>query len=128
MPEKIKKTAIDDYYSVFRSADSVVMELIIGGYGQEALSKVRLNSKVLLAGQSGSFNLELGKGADLIGQILKVKTLVTDANANPNDNSSRLIFSLKGGQDDYARTLESTVANDGDTEDYSIKIQFYEAR
>lgn len=123
-----KKTTIDDYYSVVRSADPVLLKLTIGGYGQEALSRVKLDGKNLGDDQSGSFELELGSGDSLIGKILKIKTVVTDANRNPNDNASKLYLVLTGGSKPFSRTLESTVDTDGDTEDYSIKIQFYEAR
>ena len=123
-----KKITIDDYYSVVRSADPVLLKLTIGGYGQEALSRVKLDGKNLGEDRSGSFEQELGTGDNLIGKILKIKTVVTDANRNPDDNTSKLYVVLTGGSKPFSRTLESTVDTDGDTEDYSIKIQFYEAR
>jgi hypothetical protein len=123
-----KKTTIDDYCSVVKSSDPVTLKLIIGGYGQEALSRVKIDGQNLGPDQSGSFEQELGSGKELIGKILKIKTVVTDANRNPNDNTSKLYVVLSGGSKPFERTLESTVDTDGDTEDYSIKIQFYEAR
>jgi hypothetical protein len=123
-----KKTTIDDYYSVVKSEDPITLKLTIGGYGQEALSRVKIDGQSLGPDQSGTFELVLGSGDALVGKILKIKTLVTDANRNPDDNTSKLYIVLTGGSNPYERTLESTVDTDGDTEDYSIKIQFYEAR
>lgn len=123
-----KKTTIDDYYSVVKSDDPIKLKLTIGGYGQDAISRVKLNGQNYGPDQSGTFEMELGSGEELIGKILKIKTLVTDANCNPNDNTSKLYFVLTGGNKPYERTLQSTVDTDGATEDYSIKIQFYEAR
>lgn len=84
---------------------------IIIGEAQIGSSLVKIEAKELARGDEVT-DCSLGKGTDLLGKTVIVKTVVNDV--NDKTNHTCVTYQLKGGKEDAQFYLEGTVANEGD--------------
>jgi len=110
-------TKLEKMYKVLER--TITLTIIIGD-AQLGSSLVLLEGQEL--GRGEIKNMEIGRGADIVGKILKVKSIVTDVNDNTNRMS--IIYQLRGGQDDKSYSLEDIVSEDGDSTIFRAKVEF----
>lgn len=97
---------IDTTYKVSQS--DVSLTIIIGD-AQLGASIVMLGDKELGIGEIE--NLLIGKGPDIAGKILSIKSIVSDVNDKTNHTSIRYV--LKGGKNEKEYDLGGTVDEEG---------------
>lgn len=102
--------------------DKVFLSIGIGDK-QIGTSVVSLSGELLRMGEIE--DLLLGKGADLDGKQLNIKTVVTDVNDKSNKTS--VTFTHKGGKEDETFTLQSEVKEEGDSLIYRTTINLIQA-
>ncbi|HXF48795.1 MAG TPA: hypothetical protein VNL73_05150 [Verrucomicrobiae bacterium] len=97
---------LDTIYEV--ASGKVTLSVIIGE-AQLGSSLVKLNDVELGIGQIN--NLSIGRGSDIAGKTLFIKTVVTDVNDKTNLTSVGYVF--KGGKVDKRYDLNATVNEEG---------------
>jgi hypothetical protein len=95
----------------YRVGEGKVTFSLVIGEGQFGRSDVRLNTQRLLR-TSGSFgNLLIGKGIDVRGKTLRIRTIVHDTAAATNKMS--VTYMLSGGPQGKAFTSKDEVKKEG---------------
>jgi len=109
-----------DVEFTYTVGDEPVFLTIEIGDGQIGGSVVRKNGETL--GDTGIIkNRKLGKGADLVGAEIDIKTLVADVNDDTNETS--VTYVVKGAQPQRL-TAKRAVENNGDGVLYRAKLVF----
>src|SRR5437879_2658511 len=98
-------TLVEDYAV---AAGRVTLSVLVGD-GQMGTSVVRLDQEQLAIGDIT--DLAIGRGPDIAGKQLFVKTVVTDVNDKTNHTSVR--YELKGGKADKNFDLAESVDQEG---------------
>ena len=91
---------------------------ILIGNAQIGTSSVKLNDTVLYTGDVSG--LLIGKGAEISGKILSIKTVVTDV--NDKTNLTNVYYELKGGKVDKKYNLEELASEEGASVIYRAKF------
>jgi hypothetical protein len=107
---------IDTTYEV--SQGDVTLTIKIGD-AQLGASIVKLEEKELGIGKIE--NLQIGKGPDIAGKTLSIKSIVSDVNDKTNHTS--ICYVLKGGKVDKEYDLGGTVDEEGASIIYRAKFQ-----
>jgi hypothetical protein len=81
------------------------------GQAQLGASLLKLDDRQLASGDVRQ--QAVGKGADLKGKVLFVKTIVSDVSDKTNLTSVR--YGIRGGKADQSFDLSASVQNDGDS-------------
>ncbi|MFA5032745.1 MAG: hypothetical protein WC614_06980 [bacterium] len=106
---------LEDSYEV--SEGEVRLTIIIGN-AQIGTSSVKLNDTLLHTGDISG--LLIGKGPEISGKILSIKTVVTDV--NDKTNLTNVYYELKGGKVDKKYNLEELALEDGASVIYRAKF------
>lgn len=105
----MSNTRLETSYNV-KPKSETKLQVVIGD-AQIGTSAVWLGSKRIHTGDVNA--LTIGKGADISGKKLKVKSVVTDVNDKTNWTS--VTYKLTGGQIASVNTLQSQVQQEGDS-------------
>jgi hypothetical protein len=89
------------------------------GDGQLGSSRAVVGSKQFDA--AGKLDEVVGKGSDLAGQKLTVRSTVTDTNKQTNNTS--VTYRLTGGPGTFEETLTFTVENERDSVGYKAVFE-----
>jgi hypothetical protein len=108
------QTQID--YKVVDNQD-VVLSITFGD-GQLGASAV-LGAAVIIGDVQ---DFVVGHGKDLRGNNIDIHSVLTDVNASTNRLSAD--YDLTGGDHDQTVALETTVANDGDSDRFRVIVNF----
>lgn len=100
-------------------SDDVSLRLVIGEK-QFGSSLVRLDGTELTAGATKKY--KVGKGSDLAGSRLTIKSVVTDTNDLINRTS--ITIHLEGGTAPATHTLSVEVDENGDSAIYRAEVNF----
>jgi hypothetical protein len=112
-----KKTSIETKYTVKDEKDVKIS--VTFGNGQFGTSSLRVGTKSKI-GELSDFSL--GKGAGIKGKKATIKSIVTDVNDKTNNVSAT--YTLSGGAQEQEFGLESVVEEEGDSERFSVVVQF----
>jgi len=99
---------VDKNYKV---GDGKVEFSLLVGEGQFGRSDVRLNTQRLLRASGSIGNLLVGKGPEVQGKTLRIRTVVNDTVAATNKMS--VTYKLSGGAKDLEFTSKDTVDKEG---------------
>ncbi|MDD5530697.1 MAG: hypothetical protein PHX21_11835 [bacterium] len=91
---------------------------IIIGNAQIGISCVRLNDTILHTGDVSE--LLIGRGPEISGKTLSIKTSVNDV--NPATNRTNVYYALKGGKTDKEYNLEEVASGAGAQVIYRAKF------
>jgi hypothetical protein len=116
------QTTLNTAYFVNNSTNGVVLDIIYGDPGQTAATVVSLDDLVIVPGNNGDININLGAGRDLIGKTLDITATVSDT--SHTSNHTEMIIRLRGGAAFREFVLSDEVANEGDVVPYSAIIRF----
>jgi len=104
----------------YQVADSIVELTITIGNAQMGASRVMLGGKVLATG--AVTEEKIGRGSDLFGKELAVKTVVADV--NDSTNLTNVKYLLTGGKANQEFNFEETVDQHGDAVIYRVEFNF----
>ena len=104
----------------YKVAGGKVFVNVAIGDGQIGDSVVFIDDDPIIMGAVN--NLELGLGQELVGKILRVKTVATDAVDETNLTS--VTWRLSGGAIPYLEGRQKEVENEGDSAVYRARFAF----
>jgi len=104
----------------YQVAEGTVNVTVIIGNAQIGVSSVVLGDEIIATGDITEE--DVGKGPELIGQQLVVKTVVADV--NDSTNRTNVKYLLKGGKMEQEFNLYAIVDEDGDSVIYWARFNF----
>lgn len=112
----MKKVSLKTQYPV--DTGEITINIVIGE-GQLGSSVVFLDSTEIKRGDIRQ--LAIGKGQEIKGHKIFIKTVVSDINDKTNRTS--VIYIIEGGKEKYQQTLEAIVEENGDVIRYYAEIE-----
>ena len=95
----------------YKVGDGTIRLSLVVGEGQFGRSDVRVNTQRIVRSSGSIGNLLVGKGTDLSGKTLRIRTIVHDTVAATNKMS--VTYKLTGGSSDKEFTSKGEVEKDG---------------
>lgn len=117
----VKSVKLETDYEV--GDDPVRISILIGD-GQFGTSVMWIGERIF--GPGDIANVVLGDGADLTGETLVIKSIVTDINDQTNHTS--VTYDLDGGPVAANHVVEAVVDQEGDSVIYRTRIRFTSAQ
>jgi hypothetical protein len=106
----------------YKVADGRVALSLVIGEGQFGRSDIRLNTQRLLRASGSIGNLFIGKGPDVQGKTLRIRTIVHDTVSATNRMS--VTYSLSGGTHDSEFTSKGEVEKEGGNLIFEANVAF----
>ena len=108
-----------EHSSTYRVGTGDIRLEVTIGEGQFGSTRATVGAKQL--DDVHDMNQLIGKGSELAGQVLTVRSVVTDTNLQTNRTS--VTYRLTGGPAPLEQTLSLTVEEESDSVDYKAVFQ-----